>query len=259
MHRLIQVAAFAAGVVLPVLRAAPADAQVTTLRLGETVSGSLGPGDRMLSDSSRYDMYLIRGLPGEWIQITLRSQEFDAYLIGGAIRGRDFLPSTEDDDGGGDTDARLTVKLGADSSYAVRATSYEGGESGAYTLGVLAARGLDRSPDPTALGLGQPVSGRLEASDPQLDDGSFYDLFLYRGVPGESVVVTLRSIDFDAYLYGGRMEGSTLQDPAADDNGGGGTDARLAARVGADGTYWVRANSREAGRTGAYTLQVERP
>ena len=135
-----KVATLVAVAALLVLAPARSSAQVTRLELGDVVSGSLGPGDAVLGDSARYDAFLIRGSPGERITITLRSEDFDAYLFGGALRGSVFLPAAEDDDGGGDTNARLTITVPVDSTYAIRATSYEGGESGAYTLTVTSAR-----------------------------------------------------------------------------------------------------------------------
>jgi hypothetical protein len=53
------------------------------------------------------------------------------------------------------------------------------------------------------IGPGQTVTGRLDTGDAQLDDDSFFDLYEYRGQPGETIVVTLRSSDFDAFLQGG--------------------------------------------------------
>ena len=47
------------------------------------------------------------------------------------------------------------------------------------------------------------VQDRLDTGDAQLDDDSFFDLYEYRGQPGETIVVTLRSSDFDAFLQGG--------------------------------------------------------
>jgi hypothetical protein len=236
-----------------------ASAQVTPLRLGDVVSGSLGPADRMLGDSARYDTFLLRGSPGERITITLRSEDFDAYLFGGALRGSVFIPAAEDDDGGGDTNARLTITVGADSSYAVRATSYEGGESGAYTLTVIPARLPDEPIPVVQLSVGATVQSRLDATDPELDDGSYYDLYELRGTPGEQVVITLSSSEFDAYLYGGRWDGASWTTEAASDDGGGQRNARLVVRLGTDGSYWIRANSFDPARVGSYTLRAERP
>ena len=105
------------------------------------------------------------------------------------------------------------------------------------------------------IGPGQTVNGRLDTGDAQLPDNSFFDLFEYRGQPGEVIVVTLRSSDFDAYLQGGPDLEATVED--SDNNGAGGTDARLSVTLGPSGLYRIRANSLGAGETGAYTLNLQ--
>src|SRR5688572_7847508 len=104
---------------------------------------------------------------------------------------------------------------------------------------------------------GQPLTGRLEATDPKLEDGSFFDLFLYLGQPGDQLVITLRSPDFDAYLSGGLLSGTTFDAQDTDDDGDGGTDAKLTVTVGSSGRYAIRANSLEPGKTGGYSIRVE--
>jgi hypothetical protein len=100
------------------------------------------------------------------------------------------------------------------------------------------------------------VRGSLERGDPRLQDNSYYDLYLYRGRPGERVVVTLRSRAFDAFLTAGEPRSGALGDAVTDDDGGGGTDARLEAVVGNSGAFAIRANSLRAGGTGAYELTL---
>ncbi len=107
-----------------------------------------------------------------------------------------------------------------------------------------------------AVTLGQTVSARLDATDPVLGDNSHYELFAYQGRAGEQVLVTLRSVDFDAYLAVGRLAGGTFQSSESDDDGAGGTDSQLLATLGADGVLAIRANSLGAGQTGAFTLNV---
>src|SRR5262245_2559494 len=104
---------------------------------------------------------------------------------------------------------------------------------------------------------GEAVNGQLQASDPALADGSHYDLYAFRGVAGQRIRITLRSGAFDAYLSGGRMNGTTFVAESSDDDGAGGTDAQLTITIGDSGSYTIRASSYEGGKTGAYTLMVE--
>ena len=227
-------------------------AQVSAIGVGQTVDGRLEAGDPRLEDDSHYDLYLFRGTPGERITITLRSDDFDAYLAWGTWDGTSFSEERANDDGGGGTDARLGVTISEDGSYALRANSLSSDETGSYTLSVERAQIVPVTVQ--AVGLGQPVSGRLEPTDPVLDDDSHFDLYLYRGEPGERVVATLRSSDFDAYLTMGDWDGVDFYEDGSDDDGGGETDARLTATVGTEGGIHIRANSLSAGEGGAPTL-----
>jgi hypothetical protein len=107
------------------------------------------------------------------------------------------------------------------------------------------------------LTLGRTVTDRLASSDPTLSDNSHFKLYEYRGTPGEQVLVTMRSTDFDAYLSGGRLVADRFEVDASDDDSGGGRDAQLLVTVGANGTYAIRANSWSGGMTGQFTLAVE--
>jgi hypothetical protein len=106
--------------------------------------------------------------------------------------------------------------------------------------------------------IGQALAGRLEADDLLAADGSHYDLYLLppQAEAGGELAVTLASSDFDAYLTWGMMEEEGFRALAFDDDGGGGTDARLLVTVETSATYAIRANSLKAGVTGAYTLTV---
>lgn len=110
--------------------------------------------------------------------------------------------------------------------------------------------------DASRIRVGQTLGGTLSDSDARADDGSYYDAYTLAGRAGQTIVVTQRSDDFDAYLSVGRMSGGTFEEIESDDDGAGGTDARLVFRVDASGDYVVRANSLSEGETGRYTLEV---
>ncbi|HEX8430383.1 MAG TPA: hypothetical protein VF625_03815, partial [Longimicrobium sp.] len=108
----------------------------------------------------------------------------------------------------------------------------------------------------TAIRAGQSISGSLSASDSRMDDGSYYDQYVYRGRPGEQVVITMRSGAFDTFLSAGALAGSTFTPAGSDDDGAGGTDSQLTVAVGSGGVLVIRANSLAGGSTGAYTIQL---
>lgn len=108
------------------------------------------------------------------------------------------------------------------------------------------------------LQLGQSASGSLASTDSRLiSDSSFYDMWSYTGRAGETIRVTLKSTEFDAYLSVGQDNGGEFTELDSDDDGAGGTDSKVAVTLPEDGEYAVRVNSLSSGETGAYTVMVE--
>jgi S1-C subfamily serine protease len=110
-----------------------------------------------------------------------------------------------------------------------------------------------RPPQPIALN-GENLSGTLSRDDNILPaDNSVFDLYSFEGREGEVVTITMNSNEIDAYLI---LIAPGGQDIAQDDDSAGGTDARIVATLPVDGTYWIVANSYQAGELGRYTLQA---
>jgi hypothetical protein len=109
----------------------------------------------------------------------------------------------------------------------------------------------------TPIHAGETVQGRLEEGDAPHGRGRYVDTYLYDGREGETVVVTLRSADFDTYVAMGRPTPSGCRPMDGDDNGAGGTDSRLTFDVQQNGPLHIHVRSRGEG-SGAYTLTVER-
>jgi hypothetical protein len=240
------------------LALAPAARAQSFVRAGQTVSGRLEASDPALDDGSHYDVWSYRGRAGERLVVTLRSDDFDAYLAVGRLSGGDCEDDCEtDDDGAGGTDARVVLTLREDGVYGIRANSLDEGETGAYTLTVESGEAPPLRPA-GAIGVGETASGRLDTGDLRdEDDDSYYELWTYRGPAGLPVVITLRSGEFDAYLSWGRLEGGEWEEIDTDDDGAGGTDARLTVTPEPGETYFIRANSLSEGETGSYALTVE--
>lgn len=247
----------------PVLLAAPdpeTPGGARVIMAGQAVVGWIESADPVSEDSIHYHLYRYQGEPGEEIVITLRSDDFDAFLVGGRMDGSDFVVEVQDDDSGGGTDARLTVTTGPDGTYSFRARTFAPGWTGAYLLLVRAAGEVEAPSGPPVLrpvALGETVNAEFTWDDPMLPDESYYHLYVYRGRPGERLRVTMRSVLFDAYLTGGRMAGGEFEAEVWDDDGAGGTDALLEITVGETGEYVIRANTLLPGRMGSYTLTIE--
>lgn len=103
------------------------------------------------------------------------------------------------------------------------------------------------------LPLGQTVRGQLTASDPTLPDKSHYDCFVTQTTVGKPILVEHRSPDFDAYLLAGIGRSCDDISTISDDDGAGGTDARLV--IPGDGEPWfLVVGSLMGGETGSYVL-----
>ncbi len=100
---------------------------------------------------------------------------------------------------------------------------------------------------------GQTVSGQLSNDDCGLDDGSFADFWEFQGTAGRTVTVTMTSNAVDAYLF--------LLDPndnvvGEDDDGAGGTNARIVTTLTTSGNFAIVANSLTANETGSYQVTL---
>ena len=95
-------------------------------------AGTLETGDRTLTSGEFTDPYPVRLRAGQQLHIRLHSNAFDPYLILKPPSGA----STENDDAAtGDTDnAEIVFTADQGGQYAIIVTTYEPGESGAYTL-----------------------------------------------------------------------------------------------------------------------------
>jgi hypothetical protein len=109
-------------------------------RVGETVEGTLSDTDGFLDESEKnYDLYVVRGAPGEDVHVLLASEAFDAYLESGELVDGGFQVDESNDDYEGRS-AALQLRLGVRGEAVVRATSLSGNQEGAYTLSVRAGR-----------------------------------------------------------------------------------------------------------------------
>ncbi|MBN1859407.1 PPC domain-containing protein [Candidatus Bipolaricaulota bacterium] len=105
------------------------------------------------------------------------------------------------------------------------------------------------------LAAGEAIQGTLSFEDPQLSDETSADLYRFIGQAGTTVQASLRSDEFDAYLF---LYDSQRQVVETSDDEGGGSDSWMSVVLPEDGWYYVLANSYEPAR-GAYTLLVETP
>lgn len=249
-------------------------AQPRQIVAGQEVRERLDTRDPVLPDDTRYDLWSYRGRAGERITVVMRSDDFDTFLAAGPRAGApaDFTETNDDGGESGDgTNSRLVLTLPRDGEYLIRAGSYEGGATGAYTLRLHATGAPASSPSsgasapsgaPAPSGGGQLISGRqvrgtLSTSDPMLADGAHYDEWRYNGYARERVRIAMNAPGFDAYLAIGTGTGRSMEVLASDDDGGEGTNSLIEVMLPRSGEYVIRASSLHGGQTGEYTLVAQ--
>lgn len=233
---------------------------IPALRHAEPVTARLATADRTFADGAHYRRYLLDVRRGDTVTALLSSDDFDAMLV---LEGWFGTPLAEDDDGGGDCNARLTYVAGTRTSLNLYATSSSGAELGEFRLEVVYGTPPPPPADTTCRGFGSvagtlrvgwTVPGSLEAGDPELADGSYFERWTLPVVPGRAFTVDVRSADLDPHVTLVRGRDTEL---AADDDSGPGCGARLSYTAPDSRPLRVVVGSSGTGRrTGEYSLSV---
>lgn len=228
-----------------------------TVRVGQTVNGALTQTDARAEDKSLYDDYTINLTAGQGLQVDMRSGAFDAYLNVGKGVGGSFESISNNDDGGGDTNARVRFVAKEAGTYTIRANALNESMSGAYTLEI---GSYTPAPPPKAVSLtiGKEEAGKLAENGPRTDEGKLYALYTFTGQEGDRIAINTKSTDFDSLVQLGQMKDGEFEQLAEDDDTGGEKNARLMQRLPAGGEYVVRAIGYDDNAKGDYTIAVER-
>ncbi|PJK14507.1 hypothetical protein CO613_05500 [Lysobacteraceae bacterium NML07-0707] len=111
--------------------------RVSDIDIGNSIRGKLdGNSNIDPEDDSQFNVYRIKGRAGQRLQVRLDSDDFDAKLRWGIFNGSEFILDSEDDDGGGGTNSRLTVTLDASGQGRIVVSALDGSGEGNYTLSV---------------------------------------------------------------------------------------------------------------------------
>jgi serine protease Do len=194
-------------------------------------------------------VYTVKLAAGRVYRIDMRSTALDAYL---RLEEPDGRSLAQDDDSGGNLNARITFNCPRAGTYRILATTYRGGATGAFDLSV-----QDQSPAATLqLTDGRAeVRGTLSLKDTRdtvrLD--SRCKVYPIQMTAGRTYRIEMVSSKLDSYL---RVEGPDGKQVAQDDDGGGGRNARVMYRCPADGVYRIIATT-YASQVGPFTLTVQ--
>ena len=254
--------------------------QLQTIRVGETLNGSLTSNDSLYPDNSYFKFYQFTAPAGQVITIDLSSDDFDPVLI---VRGDDLDASVINDDGGPGCSARISRSFPSRGPYRilVNTTSDPEKQTGRFSLSITQgskpvqetnANSDCRPPQaPThtgtggsagaaaasqAIAIGQTQQGSISRSDVLLThDSTYAQAWTIQGTRGATITIDLESDDFDSYLFlrgPGISGGRDFQD----DDSGGNCHARLTATFPQTGSYEIVVNTADHYATGSFTLSV---
>lgn len=226
------------------------------IAIGQTLRGQLTSDDPVLADESRYDEWVLTGAPGASYVARLSSNAFDPYM---RVTG-DGLDVGNDDDptARGALNSRVDFVMPASGQVTIQANSFNGGETGAYSLSVAEAEAPRQTQvvDASPISIGQTVNGALSEGSGQLGTGEYYAAYTLSGQAGQTVELAMTAPGFDTYvsIYG--RDGAFLEFNDDDLTGDGGSNSRLVTILPADGDYLITATSFAVGETGDFTLSA---
>ena len=252
-------------------------ASIQTIRVGETVNGSLSSSDSLYPDNTYFKFYQFTAPPGGGpVTIDLSSDDFDPVLI---VRGDDLDNSIINDDGGPGCAARVSRTFPSRGPYRilVNTTSTPQRQTGRFALSITQGSSPARDDDNSGCGqhggtgvagaagagasghsieVGQTQQGQLTRNDVLLTrDSTYAQPWSIQGRAGTTITIDLESDAFDSYLFlrgPGISGGRDFQD----DDSGGNCHARLTATFPQTGEYEIVVNTADHYATGAFTLSV---
>lgn len=235
--------------------------------------GMIGDEDRG-EDGSYLQAWNLEGSAGLPVTVDLVSEDFDAFLL---VSGPGLPEVATDDDGGGACHARLSLTFPVDGPYRLVVSVVGDPGEGNFTLrtseqpgplaegpcgtfgDILGALGGDLSVLARAETYGRVhpgtgvVAGTLSEDDDRYPGGGGpMQVWALQGTAGSTVVIDVRSDDFDALMA---VAGPGIPVPWTDDDGGEGFNSRLTVTFPGTGEYRIAVTS-VGHRTGGYTVEV---
>ncbi|MFZ4640430.1 MAG: S1C family serine protease [Nodosilinea sp.] len=218
---------------------------------GSPLEGRLDDSSNVLPDGSYYNPYIFEGRAGQTVTIDMVSNQIDPFLVLISPDHEDVF--VQDDDSGGDYNARISFELPYTGSYIILANAVAKGEMGRYQIRVTVQGG--RAAPSHSGGSILRHQGRLGPGDPTLDDGTYFQEFHFRGRSGQTVHLKLQSSDFDTYLVLIDEQGEVVGEN--DDGDTSTTDSELVITLPRTGQYTVIVNAYDQTTPGRFLLTVD--
>jgi plastocyanin len=256
LTRHLQVALIATGAALAASPMAAQSSDPSPIQLGRTIDGTLGRTDPTLNEKGRFRVYRFDAKANQRYSIIMRADAFDSFLsIARNVSGlTDYIAT--DDDGAGNSNARLRWTAKTAGQYFLVAQSLKEDGLGDFTIRLDTAPAIIVVP-PRMVAMGEAMNGELAETDPMVDGkGAYFDLYKIQARRGQKLQIEMTAADFDSFVGIGRMNGDSLTIDETDDDGAGERNARLRYTVKEDGEYIIRAQALDANGSGAYTVKV---
>jgi hypothetical protein len=226
---------------------------------GGVVAGATDGGEADIG-ARRVQAWSFEVAAGERFAVSLESDDFDAYLY---LMGPGFPDALSNDDGGTGLNSMICYQADAGGSFTAYPSAFSedafapgnsfrlrvsrGADADAlcgeaYTLSpaasaALGAEEMSRLPVMGELPFEGTVQGQFTGEEIELSMVSRpVQGWTLIASPGERVSITLRSDDFDPYLY---LTGPGFLDPLGNDDGAGSLDSRICVQVSESGEYLV--------------------
>jgi len=205
-------------------------------------TGELRSGDTTLDTGEFYDLFRFQGSAGQEVVIDLTSDQVDPYLI---LRAPDAETEQNDDFEGSARRSVIATTLDQDGEYVIYVTTYAADESGTYSL-TITQGGAD-------VGV-RTERGALADGDGTLSSGEYADTYRIQGLPGQELVATVSSTDFDTYIM---VLGPSEDRQENDDLAGRPGESEVEMTLAESGEYRVVVTSYEPKETGSYALTID--
>ncbi|MSU76957.1 MAG: hypothetical protein EXS16_02565 [Gemmataceae bacterium] len=182
--------------------------------------------------------------------IDLASGDFDSYL---RLLDKAGDQLAEDDDEGGDLNARIIYSPAKTEDHQIVVTTFDG-QVGKFNLRVREFT-LNGEAKPRAIAKdGLTINDQIQAGNTTAF-GKLGKTFSIEMKAGVTYTIDLESSDVDSYLYLFDSKSKLL---AQDDDSGGDLNSRITFRAVRDGVHHIVATSLDGSETGGFTLKVRK-
>ena len=215
---------------------------------GTLVQGNLSDADTKNDDGNYFDTYSIRLPANKKVQIDASSEAIDSIIkLIGPDAENIMAELAEDDDSGPGLNSRIRFTTTRAGTYRINMSSVGDTKTGAYTLVIGDEPARTPLPAPTALNLGDRLTGQLSESAPKEEsDGEEVAVVRYviNATANRAYWIAVDTAAFDPTVEVGRYgKDNAFESLVSDDDGGEGTNALMRFKPEADGAYIVRVHS----------------